>query len=355
MQALRENPRLIRIILLGMFVLALACLVGVLIYNILFPGGGDGVVSETPTPAPPPTSEGPTVVVTPPEPTPTPTRVISEQPTTEPTEEPTMEPTEEPTATPTKESSVDLEIPIISPGAITELLKNGGFEEGFDEQGVGLAWQSFKTDGVAALFSSETISSYIKSGDSAQRITMSQAAQGDRYAGIYQQVNIVPGQSYTLELHGQIRTGFADVNLSSYGYRMQYAIDPNGGNNWQDVPAENWVELPWDEQLLNSLEVKFLDYTTEITSTSSQISLFVRAWNKWADPGEAQYTLDSLSLVGPAPTSGGGPDEQAQIDKPLPTTGAGDSSFISNGRFWIAMLVLLLLAAGAIYRAKWSY
>jgi hypothetical protein len=359
MQALRENPRLMRIILLGMFVLALACLVGVLIYNILYGEGGNGGVSDTPTPAPPaPTSEGPDVVVTPDEePTPTPTRVIIEEPTEEPTQEPTTEPTEEPgaTATPTKESSVDLEIPIISPGAITELLKNGDFEEGFDEQGAGSEWQSFKTDSVATIFSSETISPYIKSGAGAQRITMSQATQGNRYAGIYQQVNIVPSQPYTLELHGQIRTGFADVNLSSYGYRMQYAIDHNGGDNWRDVPEENWVELPWDEQLLNSLDVKFLDHTTEITSTSSQISLFVRAWNKWADPGEAQYTLDSLSLVGPAPTIGGSPDEEVQIDKPLPTTGAGDTSFMGNGRFWIAVLVLLLLAVGAIYRAKWSY
>jgi hypothetical protein len=357
MQALRENPRLIRILLLGMFVLALACLVGVLIYNILYGGGGDGVVSDTPTPAPTATSEGPDVVVTPAEPSPTPTRVIIEEPTEELTEEPTIEPTEEPSpiATPTEESSVDLEIPVISPGAITELLKNGNFEEGFDEQGVGLEWQSFKTDSVAVIYSRETISPYIKSGADAQRITMSQATQGDRYAGIYQQVNVVPSQPYTLELHGQIRTGFADVNLSSYGYRMQYAIDHNGGDNWQNVPEENWVELPWDEQLLNSLDVEFLDYTTEINSTSSQISLFVRAWNKWADPGEAQYSLDSLSLIGPAPTTGGSPDEQVQIDKPLPTTGAGDTSFISNGRFWIAILVLLLLAVGAIYRAKWSY
>jgi hypothetical protein len=357
MQALRENPRMLRIVLLVLFILALACLVGVLLYTILFPGG-DGVGSDTPTPSPTDTPEGPIVIVTPEEeePTPTPTKVVVEEPTAEPTQEPTTEPTQEPAATATPTSSADLDLPIISPGTIADLLKNGDFEAGFDEQGVGLDWQSFKTDSVITAFSSETVAPYVKSGSRAQRITMSQATQNNRYAGLYQRVNLVPSQPYTLELHGQIRTGFGDVNQSSYGYRVQYAVDHTGSNNWLAVPEENWVELPWDEQLLNSAEVEFLDYTTTVTSTSSQITLFVRAWNKWADPGEVQYTLDSLSLVGPSPVGAGPEPGETLIDQPLPTTGADDSAgFISNGRFWIALLVLLLLVVGAIYRAKWSY
>jgi hypothetical protein len=280
---------------------------------------------------------------------PTPEATVEPEPTTEPTEEPT----EEPTAAPTEDS--DLDLPIISPGAIVDLLKNGDFEAGFDEQGIGLDWQSFETDGVAANFSSETSEVYVESGSSAQRITMAQAGQTDRYAGIYQQLNIVPSQPYTLALHGQIRSGLGDVNQSGYGYRMQYALDHTGGVDWLEVPAENWVELPWDEQLLDSAEVEFLDYTTVISSTSGQITLFVRGWNKWVDPSEVQYTLDSLSFVGPSPISGDSSEEE-EIDKPLPTTGAGDAaSFVSSARFWGALLVLLLLAVGAIYRAKWSY
>jgi hypothetical protein len=242
----------------------------------------------------------------------------------------------------------------MSPGAVDDLLQIGDFESGF-EQGVGLEWQSFKTDSVAVTFSSETVAPYIQSGSAAQRITMSGATQGDRYAGIYKQIDIVPGQAYSLTLYGQIRTGFADVNQSSYGYRMQYAIDHNGGDNWQNVPEESWVELPWDEQMINSLDVVFLEYSTTITSTSDKITLFVRAWNKWADPGEVHYTLDSLSLVGP--TSFGSPEPgQTLIDQPLPTTGAGDTmSFMGSARFWGALLILALLIVGAIYRGKWSY
>ncbi len=359
-----------RLILVALVILVLVCLVGVLIYRIFFTNGGGEIVSDTPTPTLAPTEEEPTVVITPEEEvTPTPTRVVAEKPTNTPTPEATIEPTTEPTtepATPTKalaeqpDLASDLNISTggVEPGAIADQLKNGDFEAGFSDQGVALEWHSFKTDGAAVAFSGETPGPYVKSGAGAQRISIAEASQADRYAGIYQQLAVAPNQTYTLELHGQIRTGFADINLSSYGYRLQYAIDYTDGDNWQDIPAEDWVELPWNEQLLHSPDVKFLDYTTEITPTSNQLTLFVRAWNKWADPGLAEYTLDSLSLTGSSPVYAAATTEtgEALIDQPLPTTGAGDSAgLMSDGRFWGAVLILLLLAAGAIYRRRWGY
>ncbi|MBN1220613.1 MAG: hypothetical protein JXM69_16960 [Anaerolineae bacterium] len=345
----------IRVVLLGIFVLLLICLIIGLVYQIFY--GGNGETKDTPTPTLTPTSEGVDIIVTPEIPTPTATQVVVEEPTSPATEEPIPPPqlTEEPAMTPTTPPSGGVG-PIISPGAVENLLKNGDFEEGFDTPGVALEWTGFHNDSVIVLFSSESMEPYVKSGASAQRITLADAVQGDRYAGIYQQVNLVPGEIYTLTLYGQIRTGFADVNLSSYGYRMQYAIDHGGSDKWQDIPAENWVELPWDEQSLHSVDVEFVKYTTTLTSSGKQITLFIRAWNKWADPGEVQYTLDSLSLVGPSPVGGGPEQDETLIDQPLPTTGAGDASgFIGSGVFWGALIVLLLLAAGAIYRGKWSY
>jgi hypothetical protein len=44
------------------------------------------------------------------------------------------------------------------------------------------------------------------------------------------------------------------------------------------------------------------------------------------------------------------------VDKGLPRTGAGDpTNLVHEGRFWGGLLILLLLAAGAVYRAKWGY
>jgi hypothetical protein len=353
MQAIQEKRNIRLILIIALIVVVFVCLGGVLVYNVLYGGGGQPVV-QNPTPTPEPSPTGIQVIVTVEEPTMTPTRVIEETPTPALTEEPTATPVP-PMPTPTKKSPAELELsPVISIGKIEDLVKNGDFESGFNPDGVALEWHSFNNDSAAINFSPETAGPYVKSGLRAQRITLSQATQPDRYAGLYQQIKVAPGQIYTLTLYGQIRTGFADVKLSSYGYRLQYAINHTGGDKWQDVPEKAWIELPWDEQQLNSSAVKFLDYTIPISSTSNKITLFVRAWNKWADPGEAQYSLDSISLVGPSLVSKPATPE-ALINQPLPTTGAGDSAgLIGSGRFWVAVLVLLLLATGAIYRAKWN-
>ena len=349
-----ESPKkrsILRLILLILFVLMLVILVVVLLYNILFGGGGGDVGQATATPTPSPTSDGVEIIITPEEPTLTPTRVMEES-TPEPTDTP--EPTEEPTPIPTQAASPDQfdPNPIVAPGIVIDLLKNGDFEEFTD--GVGTDWSAFHNDAVIAVFSPEGPGGpYVKSGDYAQRITMAEATQPDRYAGVYQQVEVVPGQVYSLTLNGQIRTGYADVNQSSYGYRMQYAIDHTGGGDWQAVPAEGWVELPWDEQQLHSPDVEFLSYTTAISSTADTVTLFVRVWNKWANPGEVQYSLDSLSLVGAS--RAGGSDDQ-MIDQPLPITGENDTTgFVGTAPFWGALIVLALLAVGAVYKSKWSY
>jgi len=350
-----ESPKrrpILRIMLLILFILLLIILVGVLLYSILFGGGNGDVGQATATPTPSPTSGGVDVIITPQEPTLTPTRVVVSTP--EPTDTPEPELTEEPSPTPTQATSPDefTPQPIVAPGIVVDLLKNGDFEE--FTNGVGTSWTAFHNDSVIAVFSPEGPGGpYVKSGDHAQRFTMAEASQPDRYAGVYQQVDVVPGEVYSLTLYGQIRTGYADVNLSSYGYRMQYAIDHTAGDNWQAVPPEAWVELPWDEQQLHSPNVEFLSYTTPVSSTTDTVTLFVRVWNKWANPGEVQYSIDSLSLVGPS--LAGGTDDQ-MIDKPLPTTGENEiTGFVGSAPFWGALIVLALLAAGAIYRSKWSY
>ena len=354
-----------RYLLIGLVFVLLICLVGVLIFRVLTENGGEEVAADTPTPAP--TEAAPTVIATVvEEPTPSPTRVIAEQPTPETTAEPTatLSAAPSPTAAPPTPlakptSAAGLTMPIrTQPAAVANQLKNGDFEEGFSQQGVGLNWQSFTNGEATVSFSAEVPGPYVKSGDSAQRISIAQASQPDRYAGIYQRVEVAASRPYTLELHGQIRTGPGDTQASSYGYRMQYAIDYSGGDNWRKIPPENWVELPWDEQPLGTPDVKFLSYSTVITPTAEELTLFVRAWNKWPDPGLAEYTLDSLSLIGPSPGPilAAGEETPSNGEALIPVTGDdGPANLLSDGRFWGAMLILLLLAGGAIYRGRWGY
>ncbi len=351
-----------RLLLIGLVFILLICLVGVLIYRVLTENGGEEVAADTPTP----TEALPTVIATvaAEEPTPSPTRVIAEEPMVTPTATPLPEPSPTPTppVPPTAiqpTSAADLSVPVrAKPGSPENRLANGDFEEGFGDQGVGLNWQSFTNGGAVVSFSSEAPGPYVKSGDSAQRISIAVASEPDRYGGIYQQVEVTPTQPYTLEMHGQIRTGVGDIQASSYGYRMQYAIDQTGSENWGQLPAEAWVELPWDEQLLGSSDVQFLAYTTVITPTTEELTLFIRAWNKWPDPGLAEYTLDSLSLTGRSPgpallIAEAGPSDGNAL---IPVTGNnGPASLLSDGRFWGAILILLLLAGGAMYRRRWDY
>jgi hypothetical protein len=360
-----------RLILLGLVVVVLLCLVGALAYNIFFRGSDDIVTGPTPTPTFTATDEGPVVIITPEELTPTPTRVIVEAATEEPTETP--EPTVEPTNTrapapPTPNGSTGAEftlapsdtLPALAIPKIDDVLVNGGFDDGFEETGVGSNWQSFSTDGAIFSFTGESHEPLIHAGNSAQRISVDQATEPDRFAGIYQTVEVVPSEAYTLTMHGQIRTGYGDVNDSSYGYRVQYAVDPEGGTNWRAIPEEDWVELPWDEEMLYAEDPTFSEFTSEITPTSDEVTLFVRVWNKWANPTLSEYTIDSLSLEGPVPGSAATivrvETEDVMIERPLPVTGIGDSAnFLADGRFWGAIVVLTLLAVGAIYRAKWSW
>ena len=84
----------------------------------------------------------------------------------------------------------------------------------------------------------------------------------------------------------------------------------------------------------------------------------MRTWNKWADPGEVQYTFDSFSLVGQSPAAvimTAAPPRAGEqlIDNGLPTTGVGDSAgYIYDGRFWGAVLILAVLTGGAVFRAR---
>jgi hypothetical protein len=394
MERIQDNRRIILILLVA---LLLVCLLGVLAYNVFVAGRGGGeVAGEPPTATPVPTEEVAEAGATPvEEATPTPTRVVAgaptEAPTTEPTSEATTEattgPTPTPQPTPTPTSSEELaaapggttliEVPDTS--QIEDILRNGNFEAGFDDRGVAQQWEIFKTDAANYAFSQETAEPFVQDGSSAQRISVENAVEADRYGGIYQMVEVVPGEVYTLTLHGQIRSGFGDVEASGYGYRIQYGLDFEGGTDWRTIPADHWVELPWDDQLLGGTEFEFSTHTAELTATSDKLTLFVRVWNKWPIQSLAEYTLDNLSLVGPVPgkvmlvsvetgevaegspptqlgaTGGEIPAEEVLIDQPLPVTGlGGEPNFMEDGRFWAGVIILVLLAAGALFRARWG-
>ena len=323
---MRGNRR-VQILAISVVVVLALCLVGFLVYNIVNstppsevasgPAAGDVTATETAEAEATTEADGTDEEAKEPEPTPTATRVQADEAdeadetdgtddTDEADEDESADEVDPPTATPqpTKDESDGASDFKNSPSNIRliyqteQLLENGDFEAGFSEYGVAESWQGFQNDGISALFLPEE-ADYVGQGDQAQRFIMRDATQQDRYAGIYQQVEVIPDEVYTLSLNGHIRSAFGDIDASSYGYRMQYAIDETGTDDWQSIPTESWVELPWDEAALYVVPAELYTYTTEITPTSDSITLYVRAWNKWPVFAESQYTLDDLSLTGP--------------------------------------------------------
>ena len=158
---------------------------------------------------------------------------------------------------------------------------------------------------------------------------------------MYQTVDVVPGRVYTFTINGLVRTNTGDVAATSFGYRMEVGFDPNGGQDWQAVT--NWIELPWDEQLRLLDRYRIDRFVTSVTAENSKMTVFVRAWKKWADAGEGAFDVDSIALTGPLPTT----SDAVALNMPV----TGESSTLFTGTTpAITMALLLLLVGGTVWR-----
>ena len=181
------------------------------------------------------------------------------------------------------------------------LIVNGGFEDGFQANGVGAGWGWFHNGGRAGYgFFDETWSRAVASGQHAQLIEIHTrgmaAADANRYAGIYQTVgNLTPGAVYELSLKGMMREEAAHPGEDPWRYRVQWGYDAGGGNDWTKVT--NWVELPWDNIYLRTDPGAYQSYSVRFTAPSSRITLFFRVWKKWGTvQRELNVDLDDIVL-----------------------------------------------------------
>jgi hypothetical protein len=216
-----------------------------------------------------------------------------------------------------------LSLTLPAQGADPDLIRNGSFEEGFSN-GVGIGWGSFNNGGHCTYgYHQDTWAPVVWDGTSSQLLSIQTGGSNeqDRYTGIYQTVAVVPGATYRLTIHGMVRSSEGSLQASGYGYRVQWAIDYAGGTDWTRVEAGAWQELPWYEWPLQSsgyLET----FSTEVKARGDRLTLFIRAWRKWGVPNqEADFNLDGISLVGPAPAAQTTPTPEAGGQ--LPQTGVG--------------------------------
>ncbi len=194
-----------------------------------------------------------------------------------------------------------------------EVLFNGNFEGGFSYIAgcgmVGKGWGCFTNGGsVVYGFYDDQWAPVRADGLHSQLIEMNTmqpaASEPDRYAGIYQTVNVVKGSSYQLKLSGLVREALKDGNKPDpkddrYRYRVQWGYTADGSTDWTKVT--NWVELPWDKIDPRTAPTGLQHFSTTFVAPSDRITLFIRLWKKWGTVyREIDFNVDAVSLWGPA-------------------------------------------------------
>ncbi len=236
------------------------------------------------------------------------------------------------------------------------LIKNSNFEEGFDANtGVANQWGYFHSGNVDAGFYDDTWDLAVIEGSHSQLIELINASELNTYAGIYQKVAVEPEQVYQLSFKGIVRSDEGSIEASDYGYRMQYAIDLSGNEDWQNVAEADWIELPWDEQPRtkpadnNAFRIESAEDT--FTATGDEVTIFFRAWKKWVGSGEGNYDIDAVRLV---PVDAAAQPAGETPAQPLPETGQEQAvSKMNTAILWFSIVLILALIGGALFNRKY--
>jgi hypothetical protein len=238
---------------------------------------------------------------------------------------------------------------------VRDLVKNGSFEDGFGEDGVAVGWAAFDNKDAVYAWVDDLQPMHVSHGSHAQLMRTMGPGQPDRYVGIYQTVDVVPGEVYTLTMHGLIRSSTAGDSKTPYGHRMQYAIDDQGGTNWHQMfqDWDNWIDPGWNDVLLDDKEVTMNAYVIQITPPNDKLTLFIRGWTKWPIiTSEAKFYIDGVFLEGPVP----GEQEVVTVVAPAPNTGGENMPTTGATAAWIPITGIVFVLGFALWeiRKVWS-
>ena len=199
--------------------------------------------------------------------------------------------------------------PASSSASYSDVLYNGGFENGFNNQGgcgmVGSGWQCFTNGGGANYgFYDDEWPPVVAEGKNSQLIEINTKgivdASPDRYAGIFQTVPVVDWAEYTLDLAGMIRTTSMDGDKWRYQVQVGWSFGPTA--DWSKVT--NWTDTGWYNYYERLKPGAFSRFSTRFMAESDYVTVYVRVWKKWGVTNEElDVNLDDISLVGPSPSS----------------------------------------------------
>lgn len=195
--------------------------------------------------------------------------------------------------------------PAPTSASLTNVLYNGGFEQGFSNQpgcgSVGSGWQCFTNGGAVNYgFYDDQWDRVVAEGSHSQLIELNtkgmMLGDTDRYAGIYQTVPVIDWAEYTLSLKGIIRT--TNLEGDPWRYRVQVGWTFGPYPDWTKVT--NWLDVGWDKYYLRTEPGAFSSFTSRFMAESSHVTVYIRVWKKWGVPEEElDVNFDAISLVGP--------------------------------------------------------
>jgi hypothetical protein len=128
--------------------------------------------------------------------------------------------------------------------------------------------------------------------------------QPDARLGIYQSVPVTPGQQYVFSIKGfiQAQPGASSPDINN---RIEVLFDHSGGTDWQAIPHEKWLPVPFREQELEFKTsgpddpdlARVETYYTLVKANSNRMTVFIDAWRRWPNWRTTIFTIDCISLT----------------------------------------------------------
>ncbi|NOX60892.1 MAG: LysM peptidoglycan-binding domain-containing protein [Chloroflexi bacterium] len=216
--------------------------------------------------------------------TPTPTA------TPKPDITPTVEPTEPPPVT-----------KLVCDGP--DLLKNGGFENGFQSNGVAKYWTPYNNGGAANYgYYDDAWPPVVAQGSHAQLLEINtygyDATHPDRFIGVYQGVtNLTKGATYQISFKAMIREAADHSDEDPYRYEVYWGYKA-GADPVADIgELDGRFGVPVNGIWLRTAPGGYSEYVTTFEAPESKLVLYLLGLKKWATvEREVNFDFDDVRL-----------------------------------------------------------
>ncbi len=142
---------------------------------------------------------------------------------------------------------------------------------------------------------------------------MQSTDEPDMRLGVYQTVNVTPGQEYRFSMSGTIQVQIGgttlqpddpDAPIEGQNHTIEVSFDRNGATNWQAVPPEKRHIVQFEEEELefkvsspNDPDLATIqNFETVVRARTDKLTVFITGWRKWPNWRTTIFTIDCINL-----------------------------------------------------------